>query len=199
MTAEERARAGLQAEKKMEAPGWVRSVVLRRSFGLGKAGWGCGRVVVVVVVVGWEDECGAGRRGMGMGDGVGSEGAVDMASGVGSGTGVWFFIVLEGDIYMYEVMLYSAQVRQGESQGRRRRQECLVGLEPLLGAIPCLIGRTPQQGSPLTSMPHKLKFKLSCLIAFQLSVPGIKPKVLVSSTEGLLFASHAILYYCLYN
>lgn len=97
VTAVERARAGLQAEKKMEAPGWVRSVVLKRSFGVGKAGLGCGRVVVEVVV-GWEEEGGAGRTGIG--DGAGEEGAADMASGVGSGTGVWFLMVLDRELYI---------------------------------------------------------------------------------------------------
>ena len=107
MTAEERAEAGLQEVKKMVAPGWVRSVVLKRSLGLGNVGLGCGRVIEVV----WEEDCEArrGRRGMGMGDGVGPEGAADMASGVGSGSGVWFFIVLEVRL-IYDV----PQERQGE-------------------------------------------------------------------------------------
>lgn len=63
-------------------------MALRRSFGVGKAGLGCGRVVEV----GWEADGGAGRRGRG--EGVGEEGAADMASGVGSGMGVWSLMVL---------------------------------------------------------------------------------------------------------
>ena len=89
MTAEERADEGLHEEKKMEAPGWFNSVISRRSFGLGKAGLGCGRVGEVV----WEEDRDAGR--IGRGEGVGSDGAADMASGVGSGAGDWFFIVQE--------------------------------------------------------------------------------------------------------
>lgn len=89
VTADERAVAGLHEQKKMAAPGWVRSVTLIRSFGLGNAGLGCGRVVQLVR----EEDCDTGRRGIG--DGVGSEGAVDMASGVGSGIGVWSFISIQ--------------------------------------------------------------------------------------------------------
>ena len=51
MTAEEIALAGLLLLRKMPAPGWFKSSILRRSFGFGKFGLGTGACVLA------SDEC----------------------------------------------------------------------------------------------------------------------------------------------
>lgn len=92
--------AGLLFLKNTLAPRWLRSWILRRSLGVGKVGFGCGRVRVVSVE-GFDEE---GRMGRGIGEGVGTAEAGDMAIGVGRGLGdSLLFFIFSG---LYIVFIY---------------------------------------------------------------------------------------------
>lgn len=74
---------GLLLLKNTFEPEWSRSWILSRSLGVGKVGLGRGRVGVESAAVSGEE----GRMGMGLGEGLGFEGAGDIARGVGRGLG----------------------------------------------------------------------------------------------------------------
>lgn len=70
-TAEASAVEGLLLSKNTFEPGWFRSCISSRSLGIGKLGFGCGRVESAVI-------SGEERRtGTGIGEGVGFDDAAD--------------------------------------------------------------------------------------------------------------------------